>query len=485
MTINSDPPRTAIADSLAEKSVPAAERPAGERPGLSPWALLRRLHFYAGVFVAPFLVVAALTGLVYTLTPQLDRIVYGHELRVDRVGATALPLTEQVRAARQAHPQGALSSVTVSDDPHATTQVLFSTPELTADERGSTVYVDPYTGAVRGTLTTWYGATPLKTWLDGLHRNLQLGPLGRNYSELAASWLWVIVLGGLLLWLGRKRVYRGQRAARRRAVLPDLGARGVRRTRSWHASVGVWLVVGLVFLSATGLTWSNYAGAHFDSALSALHGHTPELDTGLPAASTGHHHSSSQPAADLPAGVSLDRVAAAANLSGPVTITLPTEAGTAYAVAQNDGTWPVRFDQVAVDPTTGQVTERVRFADWPLLAKLTKLGIRAHMGELFGVVNQVLLAALALGLLGVICWGYRMWWQRRPTRDGRRALVGSAPPRGGWLRIPTWLLLVGVPVTVLVGWALPLLGLTLVGFLVIDVLLGAVRQPGPATAPPR
>jgi plastocyanin domain-containing protein len=43
-------------------------------------------------------------------------------------------------------------------------------------------------------------------------------------------------------------------------------------------------------------------------------------------------------------------------------------------------------------------------------------------------VNQILLAALALGLLCVIVWGYRMWWQRRPTRADRRALAGT-PPR--------------------------------------------------------
>ena len=48
------------------------------------------------------------------------------------------------------------------------------------------------------------------------------------------------------------------------------------------------------------------------------------------------------------------------------------------------------------------------------------------MGILFGLVNQILLAALALGLLCVIVWGYRMWWQRRPTRADRRAIAGTA-----------------------------------------------------------
>ena len=95
--------------------------------------------------------------------------------------------------------------------------------------------------------------------------------------------------------------------------------------------------------------------------------------------------------------------------------------------AQVDNVWPVHKDRAAIDPTTGTLVSRSDFADWPLLAKLSNLGINAHMAVLFGVANQILLAALALGLLCVIFWGYRMWWQRRPTRaDG---FVVPAGPR--------------------------------------------------------
>ena len=87
---------------------------------------------------------------------------------------------------------------------------------------------------------------------------------------------------------------------------------------------------------------------------------------------------------------------------------------------------------MAIDFAGATVTARSDFADWPLLAQLSKLGVQAHTGHLFGMVNQLLLAALAIGLLGVIFWGYRMWWQRRPTRQGRFAWVGAAPARGGW-----------------------------------------------------
>ena len=74
------------------------------------------------------------------------------------------------------------------------------------------MYVNPYTGAVTGQLTTWWSTTPLKTWFDDLHRNLHLGAHGRHYSEFAASWLWIVTLGGLVLWWRRQR---GNRSARK------------------------------------------------------------------------------------------------------------------------------------------------------------------------------------------------------------------------------------------------------------------------------
>jgi uncharacterized iron-regulated membrane protein len=442
------------------------------------------MHFYTGVLVAPFLLAAAVTGLAYTAVPQLDQLVYGDQLTVARVGDAVRPLAEQVAAARAAHPNGTLSSIVVGDD-EATTQVVFSQPEL--GEKQHTVYVDPYTGQVQGTLTTWWGSTPLTTWLDDLHRNLHLGDVGRHYSEFAASWLWVLALGGVALWWRRQRGVQGRA---RRLLLPDLTAKkGVRRTRGWHAATGVWLAVGLLILSATGLTWSRYAGGNFDDALTALNAHRPTLSTSLvgaaPAPAGGHHDGAgkSDPAVVDPAAAdTVLRVARTQGLTGPVEVTLPPDTGSAWSVAQVDNTWPVHLDRVAVDPAAGTVTARSDFADWPLLAKLSKLGVQAHMGILFGLANQILLATLAVGLLCVIMWGYRMWWQRRPTRTDRPALVGIPPARGAWQRLPGWAIAVGVPLVLALGWALPLLGVPLLGFLLIDLIVGAVhRRRGKAT----
>ena len=462
-----------LAPELPREAPAKRVTPRPERPQSAIGALLLRIHFYAGLLISPFLVTAALTGLLYTAVPQLDAMLYGDQLHVAAPGQTTRPLAEQVAAARAAHPEGTLTSVITPEGPGDTTQVVFSQPDL--GENAHTVYVNPYTAEVQGQLTTWFGSTPVTTWLDDLHRNLHLGDLGRHYSELAASWLWVIALGGLILWF--------RRARGRRLLVQDLKTRkGVRRTRGWHATTGVWLLLGLLILSATGLTWSRYAGGNFGEALDAMDARRPAVATALDGSTSeaggGHHGGSSESTFAADAGQT-DRVLQIARdngLSGPVSIALPADAASAWTVTQVDESFPVRADAVAIDAQAGTITDRENYADWSVFAKLSKLGVLAHMGILFGLVNQLLLAALAIGLLCVIFWGYRMWWQRRPTRNGRQARVGAPPARGAWQRVPAWVIVVGVPLALAVGWAMPMLGVSLLVFLAADLIIGAVRS---------
>ncbi|SDN27594.1 PepSY-associated TM region [Streptomyces wuyuanensis] len=102
--------------------------------------------------------------------------------------------------------------------------------------------------------------------------------------------------------------------------------------------------------------------------------------------------------------------------------------------------------------------------------------MRAHTGTFFGLANRIVLAVIALGLSIGIVLGYRMWWQRRPTRGDRRALVGLAPARGTWRHLPWPALAVAVPLVVAVGWAFPLLGWSLPAFLVLDGLLALIHR---------
>ncbi|MHA4777887.1 PepSY-associated TM helix domain-containing protein [Streptomyces sp. MSC1_001] len=472
MTID-DPARPETSEAPPSETTPDTPAPTPRKAGT--WSALRplvlRLHFYAGVLVAPFLLVAAASGLLYALSFQAEKVVYAHELEVP-VGETTLPLSQQVTIARKVNPNGTVTAVWPGAEPGATTRVLMADPDV-PEGTSLAVFVDPYTGDVRGQLPSYgsSGALPLRTWIDGLHRDLHLGDLGRNYSELAASWLWVIALGGLLLWLGRRRTNR------RALFVPEGGPASRRRTLSWHGSVGLWAVTGLVLLSATGLTWSRYAGENIGAVQDGLGGATPTLSATVGGAAGGSSEHEGHGAAHTGGGtgvqgpdIGLDRALEAARAAGVdsprISVVLPAE-GKGYVVKETDTQFPLQLDSVAVDPADGAVLDRLAFADHPLLAKLTRIGIDAHTGVFLGLFNQVALAALALALILLILWGYRMWWLRRP---------GRPVARGTWRRVPVTLLLPLAAGTAVVAWFVPLLGLSLLLFLAADLVLALVAR---------
>ncbi|MET8521314.1 PepSY domain-containing protein [Nocardioides sp. NPDC004968] len=458
--------------------------PSSSSPGWWPMIrpLVLRLHFYAGVLVAPFILVASVTGLLYTIAPQVEQIAY-HELTHVTPAGETVPLAEQVAAARASHPDGDILRIDVPPAADRSTRVVFA-DETVPDDYAMSVFVNPYTAGVEGQVRSYGQWLGFRAWLDELHRNLHLGAFGRYYSELAASWLWVVALGGLMLWIGKGR--RDRRV--RRLVTPDPAATGRSRVMSWHAVIGVWVLLGVLALSVSGLTWSRFAGANIGEVRTALSWTEPTPATSLHTggATDEHaHHGSSGPAAGVEDpdavfsdGAGVDGVLATAREAGlgdPLYLVPPADGASAWTAAENKRDWPTRYDAISVDPATGKMLDRVDFADWPVMAKLTDWVIGAHMGILFGVVNQLALAALAIGLIVMTLLGYRMWWLRRP-RGASRLRFGRPVPRGAWRRLPVPVLVGGIAVTALVGWFVPMLGISLVAFLLVDAALGAVRR---------
>lgn len=462
---------------------PAPQRDPDARPSPGPrrgWfgALLLRLHFFAGILVGPFILIAAVSGALYALTPQLEQVVYAHELHAP-VTEERLPLAAQIDVAEDyIGGEAVLSAVRPAPEPGDTTRVMFAQEGLGASESRA-VFVDPGTGEIRGDLTVYgtSGALPLRIWVDNLHRNLHLGDVGRHYSELAASWLGIVALAGLALWIIRVRRAR----VKRDFLRPNRAHRGYRRLFGWHSSLGIWVLLGALFLSATGITWSQYAGANVSNLRAALDWSTPALNTTLGDQDdasadehAGHHGPASAPTgAANPA--TFDAVLAIAQRTnvntGLVEITPPAEPGSAWVVREIKASFPTEVDTVAIDGTTLEVVDRVDFADYSLPAKLARWGIDLHMGALFGLASQIVMFLVASTIAAMVVLGYLMWGKRRPTRDPRRP-VGAAPRRGALGGAPWWGLGAVAVGAVLVALWLPLVGWTLLGFVVLDTLLG-------------
>ncbi len=432
--------------------------------------MLVRLHFYAGILVGPFLLITALTGFVYALAPQVENALYRDTMFVESSGTT-VPLGEQVTAARDRQPEGTLLAVRPAAGPGDTTRVLFDVPGLGESERLA-VFVNPANAAVTGELTAYgsSGALPFRTWLSRLHANLHLGEPGRIYSELAASWLWLVALAGLVLW------WTGRRTGSRVRVERSGSAR--RRTLSWHGVLGTWVILGMLFLSATGLTWSRFAGENVTDLRSSLAWKTPAVSTALTAADHVGHEGHTMPGGEVdPVVGEWDQTlqsARSAQLDGPLEITAPKKAGTSFVVQEIGKAWPTQADAVAVDPMSGKVVDVVRFADYPLAAKLSRWGIDAHMGMLFGVVNQLVLLIVAGTIVAMVIWGYRMWWLRRPTRS-HTLRFGRPARRGAWRELPIPALLTVLVLAVGAGLFLPLLGVSLAAFVIVDLAVGFYR----------
>ncbi|GGL09423.1 PepSY-associated TM helix domain-containing protein [Nocardia jinanensis] len=465
-----------------DSAAPATSTP---RPGRGAFrALTLRLHFYAGLFVGPFLLIAAVTGGLYAVSPSIESFVNRDLLYVDSRGPER-PLSEQVTAGTAVRPDLTLVAVAPAPAPGETTRVLFSDPALGESERHA-VFVDPVTAQPVGESVVYgsSGALPFRAWVSQVHRHLHLGEPGRLYSELAASWLWLIALAGLALWIRRVRARR-QRDSVRWLFVPNLARNERERRLNWHAVVGIWILPVALLLSATGLTWSTYAGDNIEKLRENLSWTTPAVETTLPGAApagTTHtdHHGGHTTGHTVPADriQQLDGVQAAARATGvtrPAEITIPAADGTAFAVKERRLSGTLTANSVAVDGPTGTVTDRLPYADWPFMAKLANWGIQLHMGLMFGLLNQLLLLAAAVGLITVIARGYLMWWRRRPTPATGMFAVGK-PPRRGALRRSAILAVPALAAAALIGWFAPVFGLSLLAFLVVDILVGALRR---------
>lgn len=135
-------------------------------------------------------------------------------------------------------------------------------------------------------------------------------------------------------------------------------------------------------------------------------------------------------------------------------------------MSEIDRRWPTQVDSVSVNPGDFNIVDHVEFAHFPLVAKLTRWGVDAHMGVLFGLPNQLILALFGTGLCVMIVLGYRMWWIRRP------ALPQANPAQtllAAWQVLPRYQQGASLILALALGYALPLMGVSLLAFLLLDI----------------
>lgn len=387
-------------------------------------SFIQRIHFYGGMFVGPFILVAALTGCLYAMAPTLEKVVYHDVMSVPAV-EHPVSLEEQIQAAQH--------------------EVIGDYPT--------------YSGL---------GEMPLRRWISSLHESFHLGKVGELYSELAASWLWVMACGGLYMWWIRRRP--------KNKATANAAHQQTKRSARWkatrlHSTVGAWIFIGLLGLSATGITWSGLAGDNVDSLVERMQWKATPIETALPGTTAETHehtmheghegHGVGGASSSTNIAAEAERVLAtgrAEGLTGPLRLYPPEDVHSAWQVSERWVEWRTTSDAISVDGATGDVIDRQPFSSLPLFSKLSSWGIYLHMGIMFGLPLQIALLTLGLATAALVVLGYYMWWKRRP-RFLPTAHFSWATTGLGALFAAT------------VGVFLPLLGITLAAFLILDIVL--------------
>lgn len=429
-----------------------------------------RWHFYAGLVVAPFLLVLAITGLIMVWGNSVETLLgQRHPIAVPSAPAS---LVDQARAAAAAVPGG---KVTMYVQP--ATQDVAGQFIVDSEDGSHVVAVDPQGPAVVGNMLR---SETLFNWASKIHGTLLLGDFGDRVLEIAAGLGLILVLSGLYLFWPKGA--RGWRAA----LLPKLG-KGRLALKNLHQTTGFWFALVLTFFLVSGLAWTGIWGGQLVQAWSTFpaakwndvplsdkthasmnHEGMKEVPWALeetPLPQSG----SSAGVSGMPQGmaINLDSIVAfgrSIGFGGQFRVNLPADETGVYTLSADsmdgDTTNPTGDRTLHIDRYTGKILAEVRFGDYSIPGKAMAVGIALHQGNL-GWWNILLNTLYCLAVVLIIASGIAMWWIRRP--QGSLA----APRYTKAYKAPIGVLVIAAVVSA----AFPLTGLAVIVFATIDFLL--------------
>ena len=386
------------------------ERRAGDSQTIAKlYRTVWRWHFYAGLIVAPVLIVAAATGGIYIFKAELERLLYA-ELMFVAPSAERATYADQVAAIGAAMPEGfKIGSLIVPDDP---THAVSAYGQIEGEYHS--VYVDPYRGTFLGTL----GSMNFFRVVLDIHRRLFIGTTGRIIVELMTCWTIVLVATGLYLWWPRN----GNKVWG--ALLPRFSRSAYRTLRDLHAVSGAYVAVIALLIASTGLLYTYVWGQGYRYVATKSGAYDIYLNP---------------PKATTPPGktpLDVDQIVAIAGDAMPgttLTVRMPADPSLAYVVFGSTPYGPSTDSVVVIDQGAGEIIQQRTNSEFPALAWWSTWNYPLHVGSILGMWTKVPWLIACVGLMLLPITGVWMWWKRRPTG------TAGLPRRYFDAKIPRWM----------------------------------------------
>lgn len=374
--------------------------------------VLFQLHWFFGITTGLVLALMGVTGALYSFQEEI-LLAINPQMVVSQPG----PVLEPGELVERLEAQGlSVSGLYVDTEGGQPTRV-FLTP-APGERRGGIRFVDPYTaeslGEPRG--LQFFGL------MLQLHRFLAMGQSGRQITGASTIALVFFCLSGLYLrWPRRVFSWRAW-------LTFDWAKKG--RAFNWdlHAVVGTWCLPLYLCAALTGLYWSY---DWYRSGLESLLSDKPRA--------AGEERGRRGPPPEGQAMPPVDYAklwqgiqrTAGDNL-GVYSLQLPSTAGQSARVffMLRDAEHTRAFDQMQLDPLTGEAKQVERYADKSFKARLLASVYALHTGEYFGMTGRILMMVASLLMPLFFVTGLLLYLDRRRKKRAalaaRQALAGGA-----------------------------------------------------------
>lgn len=441
------------------------ERAPAHSSSVNLYRAVWRWHFYAGLFVLPFMISLAVTGALYLFRDEIDNLIHSDLKRIEVAQDAPKALPSEIVAAALAAVPGTAVKYTTPADPGASTEITVNT----ADGKRA-VYVNPYTAQVTGSLPD--RGTVMWT-IRYLHSLKYFGTYTRYLIEIAAGWSILLVATGIYLWWPRKQtggVVTVRGTPKKRVFWRDT-----------HAVTGIFVGFFIVFLAVTGMPWSGVWGAKVNEwANGSNFGYPAGVRTDVPMSGDHLDHvaktSWSLEQAKIPEStaaaegrpIGIDEAIArfdGLGLAPGYAVALPGKPAGVYS----GSIYPDDLAQqrvVHLDQYSGEPLIDMSYADYGPLGKALEWGINVHLGQQYGLANQIVLVMACIGIVLLAVSAGIMWWKRRPKGS---LGVPPLPQEKRVLRGLIALLAIG-------GILFPLVGASLLAMLALDMAVQARQR---------
>ncbi len=211
--------------------------------------ILHDIHLWLSVPFGIFITLICFSGSMLVFEKELTAWCRPELFQVTQVKEAPLPLDSLMQTVAATLPDSVtITGVTITPDAKATYLVSLSQP------RRASIYVDPYTGEVKGRserLPFFDTMFHLHRWLLGASQSadggMSLGKLVVGCTTLALA---LILLTGILMWLTNRH------KPLVKSLTISFNKGWLRFWHDLHVAGGIYATLFLLALALTGLTWS-------------------------------------------------------------------------------------------------------------------------------------------------------------------------------------------------------------------------------------